>query len=419
MITTENRQRIRRMHQEGSTITEISTALGVSRTTVYSYLRDQKRGLRVSRRGPVSKLAEANQDKLKEAIQALRGNASALGYLLRSEPQTFGLQAGFTMSDRSIRRFLVAQYPDLLKPQNPAYQPFICEPGQQLQMDFTVGYFRFADRSKPTKLFFFEAVYPWSHKTFVMVLPGTDNSSWLMGISSCLSRLGCPAEILCDNDKSLVIKNEGTGKVRFHPDFEWLLRPFGIRPRACRPVRPQTKGRVERFGRYLKENALLVLEYKNIIHDIKALQEAIDQWIVEVADARVYGGKTVAQLFEEERAMLVDPGHADTYMPIAHRMQVVSKRAGVHIYGQRFQLPPETAEKCVAITVRHNGEFLISTPEGRQLLTGTIPLEQMQTYKFESLEVKADTAPAEEPEQHIKVNEHMLDLVGIEDFTYG
>lgn len=85
MITTENRQRIRRMHQEGSTITEISTALGVSRTTVYSYLRDQKRGLRVSRRGPVSKLAEANQDKLKEAIQALRGNASALGYLLRSE----------------------------------------------------------------------------------------------------------------------------------------------------------------------------------------------------------------------------------------------------------------------------------------------------------------------------------------------
>ena len=90
MITTENRQRIRRMHQEGSTITEISTALSVSRTTVYSYLRDQKRGLRVSRRGPVSKLAEANQDKLKEAIQALRGNASALGYLLRSEPQTHG-----------------------------------------------------------------------------------------------------------------------------------------------------------------------------------------------------------------------------------------------------------------------------------------------------------------------------------------
>ena len=67
----------------------------------------------------------------------------------------------------------------------------------------------------------------------------------------------------------------------------------------------------------------------------------------------------------------------------------------------------------------HNGEFLISTPEGRQLLTGTIPLEQMQTYKFESLEVKADTAPAEEPEQPIKVNEHMQDLVGIEDFTYG
>ena len=420
MIKTQERQRIRRMHAEGLSITAIAKEVGISRTTVYAYLQDQERGLRTSRRGPVSKLFHADQEKLVEAYTALGGNATALAQLLRSSPEVFGLEKEFVMSDRSVLRFMTTRYPDLGKPKKPAYQAFVCEPGQQLQIDFTFGEFRFAGQAKPTKLSFFEAVYPWSHKAFVMVLPGTVQSSWMMGISTCLARLGCPAEILCDNDKSLVIHNRGTGNVRFHPDFEWLLRPFGIKPVACRPSRPQTKGSVERFGRYFKENCLLRLQYLNRnIRNIKELQSEIDQWIVDIADTRTFGGKTVAQWFEEERGFLAIPGHADTYMPVAHRIEVASRRAAVHLYGQRFQLPPECAGTWVAITVRLNGEFLISTMEGRELLTGAIPVDQMQTYKFDSKAVTADTAPAFELEQPNRVSHHMQDLVGIERYTNG
>ena len=125
------------------------------------------------------------------------------------------------------------------------------------------------------------------------------------------------------------------------------------------------------------------------------------------------------QWFEEERGFLAIPGHADTYMPVAHCIEVALRRAAVHLYGQRFQLPPECAGTWVAITVRHNGEFLISTMEGRELLTGAIPVDQMQTNKFDSKAVTADTAPAFEPEQPNRVSHHMQDLVGIERYTNG
>ena len=61
MLSTETRQSIKRMHAEGSSVTDIAKALSISRTTVYAYMRDQFRGMRPQRRGSVSKLSEANQ----------------------------------------------------------------------------------------------------------------------------------------------------------------------------------------------------------------------------------------------------------------------------------------------------------------------------------------------------------------------
>lgn len=50
---------------------------------------------------------------------------------------------------------------------------------------------------------------------------------------------------------------------------------------------------------------------------------------------------------------------------------------------------------------------------------GRNPVDQMQTYKFDSKAVTADTAPAFELEQPNRVSHHMQDLVGIERYTNG
>lgn len=403
------------MTLDGASVQAIAKELGVSRTTVYAYQKDQSRGMRTRRpeSGRKATLSRANQDELLQAFTGLNCNAAALTFLLHKEPQNFGLEPGFSLSARNVRRYFATRYPDLLKPKAPAYKPFFCEPGQQLQIDFTFGEFRFADDLKPTKVSFFEAVYPWSHKGFVMVCPGTSQPSWMMGISTCLARYGCPAEILCDNDKSLVISNDRKGNVRFHPDFEWMLKPFGIKPRACRPSRPQTKGHVERFGRYFKEQGLAVLQYRNKnIRCIADLQAAIDEWLVEQADERKFDGKTVREWFEQEKQVLVPTGLADEFMPVASRIDMASRNASVHFFGTRIELPAVYAGTWVSITVRHNGEFLVSTLAGTEIRIGTIPIARMQEHKFDDRQ--ADTAPAHEPEQPTKVHELMKGLVGIE-----
>ncbi|MFA2189697.1 IS21 family transposase, partial [Escherichia coli] len=59
--------------------------------------------------------------------------------------------------------------------------------------------------------------------------------------------------VLVDNQKAAVLKNNN-GKVVFNSGFLLLADHYNFLPRACRPRRARTKGKVERMVKYLKEN---------------------------------------------------------------------------------------------------------------------------------------------------------------------
>ena len=137
--------------------------------------------------------------------------------------------------------------------------------------------------------------------------PDSQQSSWYLSILDCLLKNGCPRTILCDNDKSLVISHTRTG-VRFNPGFTWLYKPFGIVPVACRPRRARTKGRIERTGGYIKQNALAEANAIGNIENIEQLQRFLDQWVLEVSDQRKYWvnnrHQTAESLYEQEKSFL-------------------------------------------------------------------------------------------------------------------
>lgn len=64
---------------------------------------------------------------------------------------------------------------------------------------------------------------------------------------------GCVKTVLVDNQKAAVLKNNN-GKVVFNSGFLLLADHYNFLPRACRPRRARTKGKVERMVKYLKEN---------------------------------------------------------------------------------------------------------------------------------------------------------------------
>ncbi|MFP1526995.1 DDE-type integrase/transposase/recombinase [Escherichia coli] len=65
---------------------------------------------------------------------------------------------------------------------------------------------------------------------------------------------GSVKTVLVDNQKAAVLKNNN-GKVVFNSGFLLLADHYGFLPRACRPRRARTKGKVERMVKYLRKTS--------------------------------------------------------------------------------------------------------------------------------------------------------------------
>ena len=76
-------------------------------------------------------------------------------------------------------------------------------------------------------------------------------------------------------------------------------RHYGVLPKACRPYRAKTKGKVERPFRYVREDFFLARTFRNL-DDLNA---QLGQWLDQVANRRVHATtqRVVAEHFAEER----------------------------------------------------------------------------------------------------------------------
>ncbi len=390
MIDINLSQRIRYRHQQGEAIRSIARRLGVSRNTVRNYLRDAQHGLKTTSAVGAFKLDAGDSHKLQELYSTTGGNSVVIQRELTKHPEKYGFAAGFQISDRSIRRYFLARHPELVHPSEDPTFPFTTEPGAQLQIDFVKAKFKFAGKERAQDVFIFEATYSWSRKSFLRVCPDMTQASWLMAIAQCLAQNGIPRQILCDNDKCLVSdhprRKDHHAAVRFHPSFLWLCKPLGICPRACLPRRAKTKGRVERFGRYVQENALAECAVnRDRIPDKAHLQKELDQWLREVADKRrrkVANGKyrTVQELYEEEKPLLSFPPQIGTTFDVTTWTTKADKDAKVYLYGVCIELPAAFASALVYVSMRANGETLVMSPSGEMLAQTPVPTQNMHDF---------------------------------------
>jgi transposase len=129
---------------------------------------------------------------------------------------------------------------------------FYVKPGQQLQVDWgDMGVVSIGGVER--KLYAFVAIMAWSRQLFVCFTTDMQLLTWL----DCHRRAfaffgGVPSEVLIDNLKTGVLSRAG-GTVRWHPSYEALAVGYGFRPIAHFPMRPKTKGRVERIVRFVRE----------------------------------------------------------------------------------------------------------------------------------------------------------------------
>jgi transposase len=106
---------------------------------------------------------------------------------------------------------------------------------------------------------------------------------------------GVPQQVLYDNMKTVVIERNHYGDKlhRYHAGLWDFAKHCGFTPKLCRPYRPQTKGKVERFIRYLRESFFnplkTLLSPSGLEVDVHTANIEVLKWLRNTANQREHG----------------------------------------------------------------------------------------------------------------------------------
>ncbi|PHS61392.1 MAG: IS21 family transposase [Alcanivorax sp.] len=296
MLTQEQLVDIHVLHRQGLSNREIARRLGISRNTVKNYLaRPTVTPSYLAREARPTKLGPY-EAYLRERIKAAEPDWIPATVLFR-EIEAQGYNGGMTQLRQYVSQFKKPEASD------PVVR-FETQPGEQLQVDFT-NINRNRRRMKG-----FVATLSFSRATFVHFSERERQEDWLYGLEEAFAFFGGVTQhVLFDNAKTIMIERDayGPGQHRWNQALLEFAKYYGFQPRACRPYRARTKGKVERFNSYLKSSFITPLaaslKQHGLRFDVSVANAHIGPWLEHVAHQRIHGttGEKPQILLEQER----------------------------------------------------------------------------------------------------------------------
>lgn len=281
MISKEELMKIKLLHQQGYSQRAIARELGISRRTVIKYLKRDDHAPSYSAR-PKTK---SKLDDYKSFLHSRIAQASPIhlsGEVLYREITELGYKGSISLLRHYLRKYRGVTEPvPVVRFETPA--------GKQMQVDWGQM------RGGKQPLHAFVAVLGYSRALFVHI---TDNMRYET-LEEC-HRLafdyfqGIPQQVWYDNMKTVVIDRDayGEGQHKLHAGFYQFSKSMGFIPKLCQPYRPQTKGKVERMVRYVRDNFYHPLSTKlmaaNLSLDVSTANSELTQWLDDIANQRIH-----------------------------------------------------------------------------------------------------------------------------------
>ncbi len=296
---------IHTLYYQGFSIRQISKILNLNRRTVSKRLKEKDLKPYTKRSYP-SKL-ESYKDYVEKRIQQAYPDRIPSTVILREIKDI-----GYTGSLRTLQKYTKTIYENISskkEEKNNEVIRFETEKGYQAQVDWTT----IISGKKP--IYAFVMVLGYSRTAFVYFTNNMRQDTF----QSCHIKAfdyfgGIPKTILYDNLKSVVMQRDKYGKNRHGINDKFLDFSKGLFiPKLCAPYRAQTKGKVERFNSYLKNNFYKPLKAKLKNTNLEITPELLNSYVfswLEMANNRVHATtkrKPFEMLKEEYGALMRIP----------------------------------------------------------------------------------------------------------------
>ncbi len=274
VISMERWQEIRRMREGGQTVSQIARSTGLDRKTVRTALVKPE-WTPYRRASPMQTVLSAHMGWLTERAPQVHYSARILFQELCASR---GYTGGYDTVKIAVRPLRAEAAVAAL-----TQCRFETPPGRQAQADW--GQVRVRFTSGPAKVHIFVLTLGFSRRAWAEGYENERMASLLAAHEHAFEHFGgSSAEILYDRMRT-VVAGAVEGKLLWNPTFQAFAQHWGFEPRACRPYRAQTKGKVESGVKYVKRNFLP----GRVFRDLEDFNEQLRTWLVEVADVRIHG----------------------------------------------------------------------------------------------------------------------------------
>jgi transposase len=234
-------------------------------------------------------------------------------------------------------------------------------PGLQGQVDW--GFFenyKVLENGESRKLYCFLMVLGYSRMRYIEFVTDMSTTTLIKcHINAFRYFDGYPEEILYDNMKQVVVKRMlKQSESELNKQFEDFAGFYGFKPILCRPYRGQTKGKVERTVRYVRENFMLGIRY----HSLADLNSQAHAWCNKI-NAKIHGTtneRPIDRLADEKLLPL-----KREYIIDRINLRRVEKDCLISYAGNKYSVPAEYVGRDVTVIVLDH--MLAAYFEGKQI----------------------------------------------------
>lgn len=179
---------------------------------------------------------------------------------------------------------------------------------------------------------------------------------------------GIPQELLFDNMKTVVNHAKTTfTRTEFNSTFSYFAKDAGFEPIACRPYRPQTKGKAESLAKLMNR----LRAYNQEFETWDELENIVNEFLEDINHEKSQGINDIpVEKFKNEKEYLLPLPSMDcllTYIFVQKEYKV-SNESMVKYKGKKYSVPTKYIGLKMTIdetdsgilNVYYNGNFIIS-----------------------------------------------------------